>query len=167
VKEISDTRHLGEDRVIRQLAKDILNDAILYRAKPTLPGGGHPVYGTFGWLIRGDEIRAQAIKNLQARDPNFEKLANLTQLAKVNDEMRALVRQQLSTVFDHEIIKNGLTADELEIYKNAFDYAAPFFEFIFEGSAPAPQTRQSGGSPPGSQTPPAPPPGEGHERTYP
>jgi hypothetical protein len=163
VKEISDTRYLGEDRVIRQLAKDILNDAIFWRAKPALPGGGHPVYGTFGWLIRGNEIRAQAIKDLQARDPNFDKLPDGARLVKVNEEMRARVRQQLSNVFDHEIIKNGLTADEQKTYKNAFDYAAtygtPFFEFIFEGSAPAPQPGQGGGSPSGSQTPPAPPAG--------
>ena len=42
VKEIIDTRQLRDARVIRQLAKDILNDAITHAAKPFPPGTTPP-----------------------------------------------------------------------------------------------------------------------------
>ena len=40
-----------------------------------------------------------------------------------------MVRQELGKVFDHEIVKNGLTDDEVKEYQRGFNIA-PFFRFF-------------------------------------
>jgi hypothetical protein len=149
VKEITSTASLATPRVRKELAADILADVNL-RAAVQAGQPSPPPFSATRWMIRANEIRAQAITNLKQRDPNFSKNHPSIQEQSIDEEMRNAVRKALAPALSD----SSLAGLDLTPYRQLLgDPRLPFVVFV-DGLATAPQA----GAP---AAPPASPPPSG------
>jgi hypothetical protein len=120
VKEVT-SAFLGR-RARHELAADIVRDyAARLQAKKI--GVNRNPYETFLWLIRKFEIATGATKRLEGRG-----VANPTP-AKIDAEMRAMVRDSLNAAFNEPEVKS-LPPDVFKEYRDLFDKSVEFVEFF-------------------------------------
>jgi hypothetical protein len=122
VKEVS-TRSLGS-RAAQELARDIVRDSRLRASRPAPAAGSRPLFETFKWRIRRNELSADAMRRVGTTDPLDP---------RVDAEMRRMIRTELRRAFDRRELKDHA---ERDAYLRAFESdvpvpgGVPFVEFF-------------------------------------
>jgi hypothetical protein len=150
-KWITSTASLATPRVRGELAADIVADINL-RAAAVNAGLPEPSpFAATRWMIRANELRAQAIAELIKREPDFVK-NNLpaVQQDRIDEEMRDAVRKALTPALSESSLAGLDVTPYRQLLANRY---LPFVTFV-DGPPTAPPA-----APPASPPPSGPPPG--------
>jgi hypothetical protein len=130
VKEIVSSRALSTPRVLKEFATDIVADVQVRTAALNANQPAPRPFQNIRWLIRGDEIGAQAAANVRARTANpvqnFDMLDEAERNELIDLEMRQLVKGRLEPA----LTDSSLTGLPLGPYRALLnDPKLPFVEF--------------------------------------
>jgi hypothetical protein len=124
VKEVS-TRSLGA-RARQELARDIVRDHRLRSSRVAPSGGSRPLFETFIWRIRRNELQAEAMRRVGTSTPLDP---------RVDAEMRRMMQAELRGAFERKEL-DALPQAERDAYRRAFESdvplpgGVPFIEFF-------------------------------------
>ncbi len=127
VKEITSARSLSTPRVVHEFATDIAADIQVRTAALNANQLAPRPLQLHRWMIRGDEIRAQATRTLQARTKGFDLLPEGERNEDIDLEMRQMVKAALAPALNDPSL-SGLLLGPYRATLN--DPALPFVEFF-------------------------------------